>query len=330
MIDLSSLSDNSYDILMFFLFLIIPIIFTFASMPYIIPKLKKKGQLVKDMYKLNTPDVPTNGGLIILLISLFSLSILSLFYGKFISSLNYTIIVVIVLFAFFGLVDDMINIGRPAKLILLYYCSYPLIPFILATSIYFPIIGSVEFSAIYPQIIIVTYVPVVANLINMHSGLNGLAPGLSLIILITLILKAFFFGDLSNALFAICLSGALIGYFWFEKYPSRIFWGNIGALSVGAAIGTLIVTQGFIISGFIMLIPHTVNFLLYVYWKLNIHKYPIKKFGYVSEDRTLKVPNPLTLKWVMPYYFKMTEKSATYSMFALTAVFCIIGFYFPK
>ena len=71
----------------------------------------------------------------------------------------------------------------------------------------------------------------------------------------------------------------MLAYFWFEKYPSRIFWGNIGALSVGAAIGCMMVTQSFIISGFIMLIPHTVNFLLYVYWRLRSNRYPAAKFG---------------------------------------------------
>lgn len=314
-------------LLLLLLFFIIPAIFVLVSMPYILPKMRKDCQLVKDMHKPDMPSIPTNGGLIILLIALFSLSILSLFYGKIITPINYIIVVIVILFALFGLLDDMINIGRPAKLVLLYYCSYPLIPYIVTTSINFPFIGSIELSAIYPQIIIVTYVVVVANLVNMHSGFNGLAPGLSLIILIALIIKAFFFGNLLDGLCIICLAGSLFGYIWFEKYPSRIFWGNIGALSVGAAIGAMIVTQGFIISGFIMLIPHTVNFLLYVYWRLHTSRYPIKKFGALADDGTLTVPNPLTLKWILPYYFKMTERSATYCMFAVTIFFCILGIF---
>jgi len=329
MIYLTALPGDSSLILMLFLFFIIPTIFIIISMPYILPKMKKDGPQVKDMYKREMPRVPTNGGLIILLIALFSLSILSLFYGKFITPINYIIVVIIILFALFGLLDDMINIGRPAKLVLLYYCSYPLLPYIVTTSINFPFIGSIELSAIYPQIIIITYVVVVANLVNMHSGFNGLAPGLSLIILLTLIIKAFIFGNILDGLCIVCLAGALFGYFWFENNPSRIFWGNIGALSIGAAIGAMIVTQGFIISGFIMLIPHTINFLLYVYWRLHTNRYPIKKFGTLTDDGTLKVPNPLTLKWVFPYYFKMTEKSATYCMFAVTAFFCIIGLIVP-
>jgi UDP-N-acetylglucosamine--dolichyl-phosphate N-acetylglucosaminephosphotransferase len=322
-------NPDFYMNLMLIVFFMVPFLFIVLSMPYIIRKLSENGHVVKDMYKKQMPNIPTNGGLPILLMAIFSLSILTLFYAKNITPINYTIIVVVVLFALFGILDDMVNIGRPAKLILLYYCSYPLIPFITTTFVFFPLIGSTDLSIIYLQIIIPTYVPVVANLVNMHSGINGLAPGLSFIILATLVLKTYFFGNIYNALFIVCLTGAVAAYFLFEKYPSRVFWGNIGALSVGAAIGCMIVTQGFIISGFIMLIPHTINFLQYVYWRLNIKKYPIAKFGKVRDDGTLEVPNPLTLKWILPYYFRMTERTAGYCMYGVTTLFCAIAFFYP-
>jgi len=51
-----------------------------------------------------------------MLAALFSISINSLFY-KF-DAANYVALNVIVLFGVFGILDDMINIGRPAKLVL--------------------------------------------------------------------------------------------------------------------------------------------------------------------------------------------------------------------
>jgi UDP-N-acetylglucosamine--dolichyl-phosphate N-acetylglucosaminephosphotransferase len=322
-------SPEDYLTVMLVVFFLVPFLFMMMAMPYIIPKLKEKGHYVRDMYKKTLTEVPVNGGLILLLFTIFSLSVLTLFYGKIITPINYTIIVVVVLFALYGLLDDMVNIGRPAKLILLYYCAYPLIPFITTSLLVSPMFGGMDLSIIYLQIIIPTYVPVVANLVNMHSGFNGLAPGLSLIILSTLVLKTIVDGNIYNALFFVCLTGGLLAYFWFENYPARIFWGNIGALSVGAAIGCLIVTQGFLISGFIMLIPHTVNFLMYVYWRLNKEKYPQAKFGSERDDGTIEVPNPLTLKWVLPYYYRITEKQGAYAMYGLTVLFCVIGFYVP-
>ena len=314
---------------MLIVFFLVPFLIMMIAMPYIIPKLREKGHFARDMYKKGFPEIPVNGGLILLLFAIFSLSILTLLYDKVITPINFTIIVVVALFALYGMLDDMVNIGRPAKLILLYYCAYPLIPFITTSVLILPLVGEVDLSLLYLQIIIPTYVPVVANLVNMHSGFNGLAPGLSLILLSTLLLKTFMEGNIYDALFFICLTGALLAYFFFENYPARIFWGNIGALSIGAAIGALIVTQGFVISGFIMLIPHTVNFLMYVYWRLNQAKYPMAKFGGIRDDGTVEVPNPLTLKWVLPYYFRMTERQGAYAMYGLTAVFCVIGFYYP-
>ncbi len=187
--------SQSYLNMMVIVFFTVSFTFTMFALPTIIQKLREKGTVVHDMYKKTRPLVPTNGGLPIILIAIFSLSILTLFYGKYITPINYTIIVVVVLFALFGLLDDIVNIGRPAKLILLYYCSYPLIPFITSTFVVFPFIGPMDLSIIYLQLIVPTFVPVVANLVNMHSGFNGLAPGLSLIVLVTLVMKAFYCRD---------------------------------------------------------------------------------------------------------------------------------------
>ena len=314
---------------MLFIFFIIPFIITLSIMPYTIKNLKKNKFVAKDMYKFNLPEIAINGGIIILLVSLFSISILSLFYCNYIDSANYVIITVVTLFALFGILDDMIDIGRPAKLILLYYCSYALISCTTATSVYLPFLGTTDFGILYIQLILPLYVPVVANLVNMHSGFNGLAPGLSLIILTTLIIKSVMYGQILTILYIICLTGALAAYWFFEKYPAKIFWGNIGALSIGAAIGSTIIVGGFLFSGFVMLIPHTINFLLYVYWRINSNKYPVAKFGKIRPDGTLEVPNPLTLKWILPYYMPVTERQATTVMYSVTIIFCAIGLIIP-
>jgi UDP-N-acetylglucosamine--dolichyl-phosphate N-acetylglucosaminephosphotransferase len=269
--------------------------------------------------------VADRGGIAILLIAMLSLSLNSLFF-KF-TSTNYVAMIVIALFGLFGVLDDMINIGRTSKLLIMYYCSYPLIQYAAHTAITFPGIGSLELGIFYLQFIVPTYVLVASNLVNMHSGYNGLASGLSIIVLVSLILKSFLIGDVENIIAIAAITGATIGFYFYERYPARIFWGNVGSLTVGAAIGAIIVLQDFVVSGFIMLIPHTVNFLMYVYWRAK--KYPHVKFGKEREDGTLEVPNPLTLKWVLPYYYNVTEKQATYAMFLLTSFFCVIGIFLP-
>jgi UDP-N-acetylglucosamine--dolichyl-phosphate N-acetylglucosaminephosphotransferase len=286
-----------------------PLIGTIISMPFFIKKFTESGIIVKDYYKKDLTMVPTRGGIAILLIAMLSFSLNTLFF-KF-AETNYVALIVIALFGIFGILDDMIDIGRTSK----------------HTAITLPSIGSFELGILYLQFIVPTYVLVASNLVNMHSGYNGLSSGLSIIVLISLIIKSVLINDVGNIIAIVSITGAALGFYLFEKYPSKIFWGNIGSLTIGATIGTIIVIQGFIISGFVMLIPHTVNFLMYVYWR--VRKFPVAKFGKDRGDGYLKVPNPLTLKWVLPYYYNMTEKQGTYAMFLLTAIFCAIGIFIP-
>jgi len=305
--------------------LLLPLLGVAISMPYFIRKLTKKGMVVKDYYKPGEKMVPTGGGIAILLLAMLALSLNSLFFEF--TPTNYVALIVIAMFGLFGVLDDMIDIGRTSKLLLMYYCSYPLIQYATHTAIIFPAFGSVELGIFYLQFIVPTYVLVASNLVNMHSGYNGMASGLSVIVLVSLIIKSILVEDVENILSVVSITGATLGFYLFERYPSRIFWGNIGSLTVGSAIGVIIVIQGFIVSGFIMLIPHTVNFLMYVYWQ--VRKYPVAKFGRLRADGSIEVPNALTLKWVLPYYMRVTEKQGTWAMFVVTGVFCTIGIFVP-
>jgi len=183
--------------------------------------------------------VPTGGGIAIMLAVLFSISINEIFYNF--DATNYVMLNVILLFGLFGILDDMIDIGRPAKLVLMYYCSYPLMQYATHTQMVFPLLGQVEFGILYSQLIVPTFVLVAANLVNMHSGFNGMSSGLSVIILISLIIKSVMIGSIDNIIAIISIAGATLGFYLFERNPSRIFWGNVGSLTVGASLGVMIV-----------------------------------------------------------------------------------------
>jgi UDP-N-acetylglucosamine--dolichyl-phosphate N-acetylglucosaminephosphotransferase len=318
-------SISNFQIFMLSSNFFVPLFVTALFMPSFIKKLLENNIVAKDQYKKDLTSVADRGGIAILLIAMLSVSLNSLFF-KF-ASINYVILIVITLFGLFGVLDDMINIGRMSKLLIMYYCSYPLIQYATHTALTIPGIGNIELGIFYLQFIIPTYVLVASNLVNMHSGFNGLASGLSIIILVSLIIKSVLLGDIENIMSIAALTGATIGFYFYERYPAKVFWGNVGSLTVGATIGAIIVIQNFILSGFIMLIPHIINFLMYVYWK--VKRYPHIKFGRDRGDGILEVPNPLTLKWVLPYYFDLTEKQATYAMFLLTSFFCIIGILAP-
>ena len=166
----------------------LPFILTAIFMPYFIRELRKNEIVAKDYYKRNSTVVADRGGIAILLIAMLSLSLNSLFF-KF-TPTNYVALIVIALFGLFGVLDDMINIGRTSKLLIMYYCSYPLMQYAGHTSLSIPDVGYIYLGIIYFQFVIPTYVLVASNLVNMHSGYNGLASGLSIIVLISLIIKS--------------------------------------------------------------------------------------------------------------------------------------------
>ncbi len=312
--------------------------------PLLIEKLKKRGTVTIDYYKKDLRKIPTRGGVAILAVVFLLFGIATLFEHLpasvpipvpiHVSRVDWALIIVAGLFGAFGIVDDFVDVGRPVKIFMLFFFSYRLIFEIGSTMVTVPLIGSIDFGALYLFLIIPIYVLVAANLVNMHSGFNGLASGLSAIILASLLIKSIMSG--SEGVFMLsCMLGATSGFLWYNRYPARIFLGNVGSLSLGAAIGGAIVVSGFLVSGFIMLIPHTTNFLLYVYWRIMHRRHPgerrwkIEKFGKVREDGTLEVPNPLTLKWVLPYYYGMTEKQAVLAMYALTTPFCVAALFIP-
>jgi len=308
--------------------------------PVFIRKLIERDVLTIDYYKRGEVKIPTRGGIIILAAVLLVFGIATLFEHLWtpsllhVSRVDWALIIVAGLFGAFGLVDDFVDVGRPLKVIFLSFFSFRLIFDIHSTTVTLPFLGTFDLGLFYLFFIIPVYVLVVANLVNMHSGFNGLASGLSAILIATLLLK-FIIAGYNGVFMLSSMLGAVLGFLWYNRYPSRIFLGNIGSLSIGAAIGSAIVVSGFLVSGFIMLIPHTINFLMYVYWRV-MHKlhpederWKIVKFGKVREDGTLEVPNYLTLKWVFPYFFRMNEKQAVLVMYALTIPFCIVALFVP-
>lgn len=298
-------------------------IVTFIVTPLFIKKFRENKILARDMYKKGRPKVPTMGGLAILVGIVAGLICAQFFVQDVVKLLIFYFIVIT--FAIFMLIDDLIDVGRKLKIIVPFFLALPIALLNIDTSLslYF---FQIELGAFYSYVIAPLYLMVVANLINMHSGFNGLATGLSLILLIAIGIKAFMMHGISQLCYLMPVLGAGLAFFWFNKYPSRIFEGNVGSFTLGSAIGGLLILYNMEFFGGIILIPHIVNFLMYVYWR--IKKYPLVKFGRIRKDRTLVVPNPLTLKWVFPYYFRLTEKQSILIMYILTVLFCIVGVVF--
>jgi phospho-N-acetylmuramoyl-pentapeptide-transferase len=72
------------------------------------------------------------------------------------------------------------------------------------------------------------------NAFNFTDGLDGLAAGVSAIILLLFV----------GAPLAAALLGALLGFLWYNAHPARVFMGGVGAEALGAAIAGFAILAG--------------------------------------------------------------------------------------
>jgi phospho-N-acetylmuramoyl-pentapeptide-transferase len=97
-------------------------------------------------------------------------------------------------------------------------------------------------------------VSAVSNGANLTDGLDGLATGVSAIVIAALVLLTYVSGnvvaaDFLNILFipnsgelviyAACLLGGCIGFLWYNVFPARVFMGDTGSLTLGGIIAAL-------------------------------------------------------------------------------------------
>ena len=90
-----------------------------------------------------------------------------------------------------------------------------------------------------------------SNGANLTDGLDGLCTGVSIPIIIVLGILAYLSGNINYAdylnimyipasgemmVFAAAMTGALIGFLWFNSYPAQIFMGDTGSLAIGGII----------------------------------------------------------------------------------------------
>ena len=73
------------------------------------------------------------------------------------------------------------------------------------------------------------------NSLNLTDGLDGLASGVTSIIMMFFIIAAFIFGNKDMSAFSAIVCGTTIGFLFFNMYPARVMMGDTGSLALGGA-----------------------------------------------------------------------------------------------
>ncbi len=239
--------------------------------PHMIRWLKER-QLGQQIRKLGPEShygksgTPTMGGTLILVSILVSTLLWSDLSNRFI----WVLLLVTMSFGMIGYMDDYLKIkkqnsdGLPARV---KYLSQSVIGLITILYLYSTASLPQETALIFPFLkdlvlplgglyIVLGYFVIVgtSNSVNLTDGLDGLAILPTVLVGGALGIFAYVAGHTEFAsylampfvpgsgevtIFCSALVGAGLGFLWFNAYPAQVFMGDVGALALGAALGTV-------------------------------------------------------------------------------------------
>ncbi|MGS0748086.1 phospho-N-acetylmuramoyl-pentapeptide-transferase [Halpernia sp. GG3] len=187
--------------------------------------------------------------------------------------------------------------------------------------------------------IVIFIVTAVSNGANITDGIDGLASGTSVVILLTLAFFAYVSGNIifadylnimflpnmgETTIFALALVGAVIGFFWYNTYPAQVFMGDTGSLMLGGVIAVLA-----IILRKELLIPILCGIFLIenisVILQVTVFKYRKKKFGleYAQNNRLFKM-SPLHHHYQKEGYHESKIVNRMIIIGVMLAIICLI------
>ncbi len=176
-----------------------------------------------------------------------------------------------------------------------------------------------------------------SNGVNLTDGLDGLAIGPVIIASFTFLLLSYAVGTTLKdfniahylglphvagapelAVFCGAIGGAGIGFLWFNAHPAQVFMGDVGALSLGGALGTIaVITRQEILLGIMggVFVAEALSVMVQVGW----FKYTKKRYG--QGRRVLKMA-PLH------HHFEKSgwkETQVVVRFWIITMLLCLVG-----
>ena len=237
---------------------IVTFIATFAATPIVAKAMRARGITGKDVHKLAKNEVPEMCGLAIIIGLVVGVLACVIVFPAAIRALTAFLGTVLIAGAI-GVVDDIHPLGARSKPVLTALASIPIIA--LRAYVPFPeipFVGVVRLTIVYPLLIPIA-IAVTSNSINMMDVMNGAMPGTVAIIAITAAGILLFSGNVQAGSIAAILFAAMVAFYYFNRFPSKVFSGDTGSLSVGAAVGALAILGRLEAVLLVALIPHIMN-----------------------------------------------------------------------
>jgi len=322
-----------------FISILISFILTAMILPKWIKKCKRVGLLWENMNKYDHPkNVASSGGIIVVMA--FVLGVLLyvairtfIIGGDNIALEIFALLSVILILAIIGLTDDLLEwqhggISAKFRLFLAFVASIPLVVINAGThKVAIPFLGVTNLGILYPLLIIPVGIVGATYTYNFLAGFNGLEAGQGIIILSFLSFIAYITGSSWLALIGLCMVSSLLVFYYYNKFPAKIFPGDILTYSIGALIACMAILGNFERIAVFVFAPYIIETFLKVRGKLKKYSFAIPK-----EDGSLEMPynkiyglTHLSLFILKKFKRKVYEKDVVYLIFIFQIVICLLA-----
>ncbi|HKZ94579.1 MAG TPA: hypothetical protein VJ249_08385 [Candidatus Bathyarchaeia archaeon] len=308
---------------------IISLVTCLVALPYYIKRARQVDITGKDIHKPGSPAIAECGGVILILAYLLGL----FFFIPFNSELlNLEIIgtaATVMLTSFIGFADDIFEIRWRTKVLTPLLGGVPLAVMRLGRTTVLTPFGVLDFAALGAiglvlfAVVLLFAVTASANGINMFAGLNGQEAGSTLIMSLALLFLTFRLEKPIGYIILLPFIGALIAFLYFNKYPSRVFPGDVGTFGMGAVVACVAILADLERAALVMFIPYFVNAFLFFIGKLK--KVPPPRDAQMNPDGTLPAPSLWSLRSIILRMQPMRERALVVTMLLLVAVFSLAG-----
>lgn len=214
----------------------------------VIPILRKMkiGQVVRDdgpQSHLKKSGTPTMGGIIMLVVIFVISAIVSTKYPSVLP-----VALVTLGYGLIGFIDDFIKLVlknpkglKPSlKMLGLIIVAVAFVVYLVhsgfGTETYIPFLRDYIVIPTWAYIPCMVFIILACtNSLNLTDGLDGLASGITAIIMIFFTYAAAKYGNKEMSVFSSIVAGSTIGFLLFNMYPAKVFMGDTGSLALGGA-----------------------------------------------------------------------------------------------
>lgn len=309
-----------------------------AFTPRFIKFLRKIGLIVQDQNKEGKPLVPISGGMLVacgFVAGLLTFIFFRTFFnaGAFLrlddSSLNllFAGMISIFLITIIGFFDDLLIKADKSSSFGLRQWQKPLLTLVAAVPLMvvnagiktmtLPLIGYVDVGYLYPLLFVPIGVIGAANMVNMLAGYNGMEAGMGLVYFGMLGAYSYYHKSYLAALIAFVAFGAVLAFFYFNKFPAKILPGDSFTYMLGGILAVVVIVGDFEKAGLVIAIPFFVEFFL----KLR-GRFKKQSYGKFENGKLVALENKV---YSIPHLFTRTgrfsERQVTYFMILIQLVF---------